>query len=65
MSAAEIEQSLLERQQSSAEAGSRPVKESSGLEVFDQEGFDAVAYINEMFPTGTLVLPQNSSHFME
>lgn len=43
-----------ERRQTSIDAEARPSEErmASTVEVFDQENFDAVAYINEMFPTG-------------
>ena len=51
-----MESSLAERIQSSAEAGPSPSSASphKPSDIFDQEHFDATAYINELFPTGLL-----------
>lgn len=52
-----VDSSIEERIQSSSDAGPRPSVASprNASDVFDQENFDATAYINEMFPTGPLV----------
>lgn len=49
-----METSVLDRIQNSNEAGPRIAAASprKPSDVFDQENFDATAYINEMFPTG-------------
>ena len=48
-----MEGNVSERQQSSAEAGPSAPQASprKPSDIFDQENFDATAYINEMFPT--------------
>lgn len=49
-----METSLVERSMSSGDAGPRqsPPAQTKAADIFDQETFDATAYINEMFPTG-------------
>ena len=42
-----------ERQESpTASSSKRARTEAVEEDVFDQDGFDAISYINEMFPTG-------------
>ena len=53
-----MEEQILQRvQQSPSEVAARPSNEplSKPKDVFDQDNFDATAYINEMFPTGNLL----------
>ena len=53
--ASNMEEQILQRvQQHPSEVAARPSNEqtSKPKDVFDQDNFDATAYINEMFPTG-------------